>query len=75
MFNILSGTFLALFCHRLELDQPGEYYVDHGRGLLYFWPPSTITDGSALVSILNTIISTSSVSYVTFSSLFIEVCR
>ena len=22
-----------------ELDQPGEYYIDHKSGMLYFWPP------------------------------------
>eukprot|EP01051_Picozoa_sp_SAG22_P009071 SAG22_NODE_729_length_7596_cov_20.310924_4_plen_307_part_00 len=28
-FNLLS-----------ELDEPGEYHVDHGRGMLYWWPPA-----------------------------------
>lgn len=23
-----------------EIDQPGEWYLDRGRGLLYLWPPS-----------------------------------
>ena len=25
-----------------ELDQPGEWFLDRGRGVLYFWPPSPI---------------------------------
>lgn len=25
-----------------ELDQPGEWYLDRGRGVLYFWPPRPI---------------------------------
>ncbi|MDZ4858078.1 MAG: right-handed parallel beta-helix repeat-containing protein [Candidatus Hydrogenedentes bacterium] len=27
-----------------EIDQPGEYYVDRGTGMLYFWPPDGAGD-------------------------------
>ncbi len=33
------------------LDNPGEFYIDRKNGLLYFWPPSTITDSNVLASI------------------------
>ena len=36
-----------------ELDQPGEYYVDRERGLLYFWPPAPLAGAEILVSVLN----------------------
>ena len=36
-----------------ELDQPGEYYVDRDRGLLYFWPPAPLAGAELLVSVLN----------------------
>jgi hypothetical protein len=26
-----------------ELDQPGEWFLDHKTGILYFWPPTPIT--------------------------------
>ena len=32
-----------------ELDQPGEWYVDRGSGVLYFWPP----DGPAAETLLS----------------------
>jgi len=35
-----------------ELDQPGEYYVDRERGILYFWPPTPLADADILVSVL-----------------------
>lgn len=35
-----------------ELDRAGEYYVDAGRGLLYFWPPEEIGPGEVVVSVL-----------------------
>jgi hypothetical protein len=36
-----------------ELDQPGEWFVDHKSGLLYFWPPKdTKRTGQAVGEIL-----------------------
>ncbi|NLG27102.1 MAG: hypothetical protein GX557_04280 [Chloroflexi bacterium] len=35
-----------------ELDQPGEYYVDRQRGVLYFWPPSPVEASETLVSVV-----------------------
>lgn len=58
-----------------ELDEPGEWYLDRAKGILYFWPPAPINKGKAFVSVLNTIISMHDVSYVTFSGITIEYCR
>lgn len=33
-----------------ELDQPGEWYLDHGTGMLYFWPPARTGPGDGAVS-------------------------
>ena len=35
-----------------ELDTPGEWYLDRSTGMLYFWPPSPIERGTAVVSLL-----------------------
>jgi hypothetical protein len=35
-----------------ELDEPGEWYLDSARGLLYFWPPSPPAPGDVTVSLL-----------------------
>lgn len=36
-----------------ELDQPGEYYVDRNRGLLYLYPPEALDGADIVVSTLN----------------------
>ncbi|MEX2567602.1 MAG: right-handed parallel beta-helix repeat-containing protein [Cyclobacteriaceae bacterium] len=59
-----------------ELDSPGEWYVDKESDMLYFWPPSQITEESVMVSMLeDPIISLEGTSYVTIRDLTIEVGR
>ena len=36
-----------------ELDQPGEWYLDRSRGLLFFWPPLPLESSKAFVSLLD----------------------
>jgi len=38
-FNLLS-----------ELDQPGEWVLDHQKGNLYFWPPGSLKSGQVTLS-------------------------
>ena len=33
-----------------ELDAPGEWYLDREKGVLYFWPPTPIEKGRAVIS-------------------------
>jgi len=61
-FNLLS-----------ELDRPGEYYLDRERGLLYLWPPSE--EGTAVLSRSTGIITTDSLSFVSFEGFTMEACR
>ncbi len=61
-----------------ELDQPGEFYVDHATGMLYFWPPTVAKPGDAelLVSRLEgPLVKLTGVSRVTFSGLIFEATR
>ncbi|MEO8413087.1 MAG: right-handed parallel beta-helix repeat-containing protein [Ginsengibacter sp.] len=63
-FNLLS-----------EIDEPGEYYVDREKGILYFYPPSDITKGHAFVSVNKNIISLHKVSFLTIRGMILEGCR
>jgi len=35
-----------------ELDRPGEYFIDRGAGLLYFWPPASMENARVVLSTL-----------------------
>lgn len=59
-----------------ELDQPGEWFVDRGSGMLYLWPPDPDQPFEAAVSLLEEpLISMSDVQHVTLRELTFEVAR
>ena len=59
-----------------ELDSPGEWYLDRGTGILYFWPPSPIKQAEAVVSVLEVpIVVTEGASNVVLRGLTIEAGR
>lgn len=51
-FGVLPNHRFSIFNLIEELDAPGEYYLDRASGVLYFWPPSPLSDASARVSML-----------------------
>jgi len=62
-----------------ELDAPGEYWVDAGRGILYFWPPAAGGAGGsavpteALVSVVEgPLVSVRGADWVTLDGLVLE---
>ena len=58
-----------------ELDTSGEWYLDRGTGLLYFWPPSDIKKGRPMVSLTRDLVHLEGVSRVTLRGLTLEACR
>jgi hypothetical protein len=59
-----------------ELDSPGEWYLDRKNGLLYFWPPEPISEGSVSVSLLDEpLLSMDSTAFVTVVGLTFEQSR
>ena len=58
-----------------ELDRPGEWYLDRETAIIYFWPPSRVSAGNAVVSIVRDIIQLTDVSYVTLRGLTVEAGR
>lgn len=60
-----------------ELDEPGEWYLDRKTGILYFWPPAPLTEGTAFVSLLEKplVTMTTGASHITLRSLILECAR
>jgi hypothetical protein len=59
-----------------ELDTPGEYYLDRKTGILYFWPTTPMTQGTAVASLLETpLITLKGAAHVTLRGLTLEDTR
>ena len=58
-----------------ELDQPREWYLNRGTGILYFWPPKPIEDGTAVVSVGESLIQLDGTEHVAIQNLTLEACR
>ena len=58
-----------------ELDMPGEWYLDRERGILYFWPPTPIERGRAVVSVSDVLTTLTGVEHVTFQGIIFEGAR
>ncbi len=76
IYGIKAGQrfyFLNIF---EELDQPGEYYVDRERGMLYFWPPAELGAGEAALSLLaDPLLHLQGASHLRFEGLSLEYSR
>ena len=59
-----------------EITVPGEWVVDRTTGILYFWPPSDLAAGEALVSTMTTpLVQMKDASYVLVQDVVLEVSR
>ncbi|MBI5835022.1 MAG: right-handed parallel beta-helix repeat-containing protein [Armatimonadetes bacterium] len=58
-----------------ELDQPGEWYLDRASGILYFWPPSPIDRGQAMVSLLPNLVTMTGAADIELRGLTLEGCQ
>ena len=63
-FNILA-----------ELDKPGEWYLDHAKNILYFWPTASLTQETPLISVVPSLVTTNNTSHVTLQGLTLEAAQ
>ena len=69
------GQWFYAFNVMCELDRPGEWYLDRGTGVLYFWPPAPMEDGDVTVSVIRDPIAFEEASHLTLQGFTIEAAR
>ncbi len=74
-YGYREGQWFYGFNLLMEIDEPGEYYIDREKGILYFYPPSDIEKGKAYVSINKNAINMNKVSNVAIQGMILEGCR
>ena len=57
-----------------ELDAPGEWYLDRGNSVLYFWPPADLSEGDVLAPVVKTVVSMKGAGHITVRGFTIEAC-
>ena len=58
-----------------ELDEPGEYMVDHQANVLYFWPPGDLEKGRPTLPLTESLVHISGASHITLKGITFEACR
>lgn len=59
-----------------ELDSPGEWYLDRQKGTLYFWPPTPVEQGIAVVSVVEDLmVHIENSNYLHFEGIIFESSR
>lgn len=74
-YGYRKGQWFYAYNILTELDTPGEWYLDRETGILYFYPPSDIRKGEAIVSVLPNLLTIRDVSHVRWESFIMEGAR
>lgn len=71
-YGYRKGQWFYVYNLLSELDQPGEWYLDRGKGLLYSWPPAPLDSNKAMISILPRLISIQGAAHVRLEGFTLE---
>ena len=59
-----------------ELDQPGEYYIDCAKGVLFFWPPAELSGARIVLGTLDApVVALNDASYVVVRGFIVEASQ
>lgn len=74
-YGYRKGQWFYGFNMLVELDMPGEWYIDREAGILYLWPPVTGSPGRVEVSMAPGLFTLTDTSHVTLHGLLLEAAR
>jgi len=75
LYGYRRGGWYYAFNALSEIDRPGEWYLQRDTGVLYFYPPDTIDQSLAVVSLAPTLVTMNNVSHVTLRGFTLEAGR
>jgi hypothetical protein len=73
--GIKQGQWYYAFNVLAELDRPGEWYLDHETGMLYFWPPGPIEEGQPAVPLAGDLVRIQDASHLVLRGLTLQEAR
>lgn len=71
-FGYGDGMYYYVYNILYELDQPGEWYLDRETGDLFFWPPADISNCTCEISALQTLVTLTKTSFLSFRNFTFE---
>lgn len=74
-FGFRKGQWFYIYNALIELDKPGEWYLDRKNGDLFFWPPKPLNSGKAMVSIIHDMLNMNNVSFINIQGLTFECAQ
>ena len=74
-YGYRKGQWYYAFNALTELDAPGEWYLDHATGRLYFLPPAPIEQGVAVVSVLPNLVTIQNATNMTVRGFTLEAVQ
>lgn len=74
-YGYRKGQWFYAFNLLCELDQPGEWYIDRDRKLLFLWPPAPLREDSVVLSVLPTCVRIQDASWISLRGLAVEAAR
>jgi len=74
-FGYSAGQYFYGFNLLCEIDEPGEWYLDHASGLLYLLPPGGVAPKRAMVTVIPSIVQMEKAAHIEMRGLILEGAR
>ncbi len=74
-YGYSAGQYFYGFNLLCEIDEPGEWYLDRAKGILYLLPPGDPTPRRAMVSVAPTLVELNEAAHVELRGLILEGAR
>ncbi len=74
-YGYRKGQWFYAFNLLSEIDSPGEWYLDRETATLYFYPPSPVENGTAIIPVAPSLVEMKDVAHASFEKIGFEGTR